>query len=162
MEMTDISKAAIEAAAKATREEICRQYREDERGKFPAGVHYYEEHVMPALIAEAALKAAAPFMPLIREPYTVCKFCHSFVGGTKCTNETYRDCYQWIVSEPFEIERLKAAGSYNDGIEAAAKVADKAIVEAKADREKFKQDEYLWCEQEAKGIAADIRALKKE
>lgn len=51
----------LERATAAAREEIVRQYREDERGKCPAGVNYYEEHVAPDLIARAVLEA-------IREP----------------------------------------------------------------------------------------------
>jgi hypothetical protein len=47
-----ISEAAIEQLAKIIREEIVRQYREDERGKCPAGTAYYEETISPWLIAQ--------------------------------------------------------------------------------------------------------------
>lgn len=49
------------AVAKAVREEIVRQYRDDERRKCPAGTPFYEEEVSPLLIAEAALKVADAF-----------------------------------------------------------------------------------------------------
>lgn len=41
--------------ASAIREEIVRQYREDERGKCPAGAAFYEENVSPLLIAQEAI-----------------------------------------------------------------------------------------------------------
>jgi hypothetical protein len=44
--------------ANAVREEIVRQYRDDERRKCPAGVLYYEEEIMPWLIAKVAAKIA--------------------------------------------------------------------------------------------------------
>ena len=44
-----------EEIAQAIREEIVRQYRDDERGKCPAGSYFYEEYVSPALIADAIL-----------------------------------------------------------------------------------------------------------
>jgi N-acetylmuramoyl-L-alanine amidase len=43
--------------AKAIREEIVRQYRDDDRGKCPAGVPFWEEEVQPILLAETALRA---------------------------------------------------------------------------------------------------------
>jgi hypothetical protein len=46
----------IMAVAKAIREEIVRQYREDERRTCPAGADYYEEEISPYLIAEAVEK----------------------------------------------------------------------------------------------------------
>lgn len=42
---------------KAIREEIVRQYRDDDRGKCLAGTVFYEEHVQPELIARTALEA---------------------------------------------------------------------------------------------------------
>lgn len=44
--------------ANAVREEIVRQYRDDERRKCPAGVCYYEEEIMPWKIAVVAAKVA--------------------------------------------------------------------------------------------------------
>jgi hypothetical protein len=38
------------------REEIVRQYRDDERGKCPAGAAYYEENISPWLIARRILE----------------------------------------------------------------------------------------------------------
>lgn len=52
-----MSDKRLMAVAKAIREEIVRQYRDDERGKCPLGVPFYEEDVAPMLIAEAAVKA---------------------------------------------------------------------------------------------------------
>lgn len=48
----------IEAAARAIREEIVRQYRDDDRRKCSTGIPFWEEEVQPMLIAEAALTAA--------------------------------------------------------------------------------------------------------
>jgi hypothetical protein len=41
--------------AKAIREEIVRQYRDDDRGKCPAGISFWEEEIQPFLLAHAAL-----------------------------------------------------------------------------------------------------------
>lgn len=45
----------IERVARAIREEIVRQYRDNERQTFIAGVNYYEENISPELIARAAI-----------------------------------------------------------------------------------------------------------
>lgn len=45
----------LEETTRAIREEIVRQYRDDDRGRCPAGAHYYEEHIGPHLIAIKAL-----------------------------------------------------------------------------------------------------------
>lgn len=45
-----------ETIAKAIREEIVRQYRDDERRTCPAGAYYYEDQIAPFLIAEAVEK----------------------------------------------------------------------------------------------------------
>ncbi len=50
----------LERAARAIREEITRQYRDDERGKCPAGAHYYEQDIAPEYIARAVLEALRP------------------------------------------------------------------------------------------------------
>ncbi len=42
--------------AKAIREEIVRQYRDDERRTCPAGAFYYEQEISPYLIAEVVEK----------------------------------------------------------------------------------------------------------
>lgn len=47
----------VKRVARAVREEIVRQYRDDERGRCPAGSAYYEEHIGPDLIARAAIAA---------------------------------------------------------------------------------------------------------
>jgi hypothetical protein len=47
----------LERIAQAVREEIVRQYRDDERYKCPAGTGFYEEYVSPGLIAKAAVEA---------------------------------------------------------------------------------------------------------
>ena len=47
----------IERVTHAVREEIVRQYRENERGKSPVGPAYYEEYVSPWLIAKCAIAA---------------------------------------------------------------------------------------------------------
>lgn len=52
--MTDKIEELMDAAAVAVRDEILRQYRDDDRGKCPAGSAWYEEHVAPGLIARAA------------------------------------------------------------------------------------------------------------
>jgi hypothetical protein len=41
--------------AKVIREEIVRQYRDDDRGKCPAGISFWEEEIQPFLLAHAAL-----------------------------------------------------------------------------------------------------------
>ena len=46
----------VERVARAVREEIVRQYREDERGKCPSGTQFYEESIGPAKIALAAIE----------------------------------------------------------------------------------------------------------
>lgn len=51
------SEETVEKIARAIREEIVRQHREDERRTFPGGSHYYEETQSPWLIARAALAA---------------------------------------------------------------------------------------------------------
>lgn len=45
------------AVATAIREEIVRQYRDDDRGKCRAGLPFWEEEVQPMLLAQAALAA---------------------------------------------------------------------------------------------------------
>ena len=45
----------IDLVSRAVREEIVRQYREDERRKCPAGAAYYEENISPWLIAQRAI-----------------------------------------------------------------------------------------------------------
>ncbi len=47
----------VEAVARAVREEIVRQYRDDDCSNCPAGSAFYEEHVAPTLIARAAIEA---------------------------------------------------------------------------------------------------------
>jgi hypothetical protein len=42
--------------ARAIREEIIRQYLDDDRGKCPAGVQFWEEQVQPALLAEIVMR----------------------------------------------------------------------------------------------------------
>lgn len=51
------SEETVARVAEAIREEIVRQYREDERRTFPGGSHYYEETQSPWLIVRAALAA---------------------------------------------------------------------------------------------------------
>lgn len=53
-------RAEMTAVAKAIREEIVRQYRDDGR-TCRAGPAFYEEEIAPYLIAEAALKAHGKF-----------------------------------------------------------------------------------------------------
>jgi hypothetical protein len=55
--MQDDDGGLVANIAKAIREEVVRQYREDERRKCPAGAAFYEEHVAPGLVADAALSA---------------------------------------------------------------------------------------------------------
>jgi len=45
----------VSIVAKAIREEIVRQYRDDDRGKCPAGSHFWEEEIQPVLLAEVAI-----------------------------------------------------------------------------------------------------------
>jgi hypothetical protein len=47
----------VERVALAIREELVRQYRDDERHKCPAGPAYYEEAISPTLIANVAIAA---------------------------------------------------------------------------------------------------------
>jgi hypothetical protein len=47
----------VEKVARGIREEIVRQYRDDERGKCPGGAAFYEENVGPYQIARAVLEA---------------------------------------------------------------------------------------------------------
>lgn len=50
--------AVVEAMARAIREEVVRQYRDDDRKKWPGLTsHFYEEYVAPRLVARAALSA---------------------------------------------------------------------------------------------------------
>lgn len=51
------SEETVATLAKAIREEIVRQYRDDERRTFPGGSYHYEETQSPWLIARAALAA---------------------------------------------------------------------------------------------------------
>lgn len=64
--MTDVT----EVLARAIREEIVRQYRENERASCPAGAAYYEEHISPELTAGAGLAAldAAGYQIVPKEP----------------------------------------------------------------------------------------------
>jgi hypothetical protein len=50
--MTERDDETIERIARAIREEIVRQYRDDDRGKCPAGVLFWEEEIQPILLAE--------------------------------------------------------------------------------------------------------------
>src|SRR5436190_2034696 len=45
------------AVAKAIREEIVRQYRDNDRARCPAGLPFWEEEVQPMLLAEVAIAA---------------------------------------------------------------------------------------------------------
>ena len=56
--------------ATAIRQEIVRQYRDDERRKCPAGAHFYEEQVAPGEIARACLSSIeeAGMVVVPREP----------------------------------------------------------------------------------------------
>jgi hypothetical protein len=47
----------MEAVAKAIREEIIRQYRDQDRQRCPAGARFWEEEVQPMLLAEVAAAA---------------------------------------------------------------------------------------------------------
>lgn len=80
----------IERVARAVREEILRQYRDDDRGKCPAGNAFYEDHVAPGLIARAAIGA-------MREPngeqLAVAKLEND---GVTNTNEDWDDCHRRI------------------------------------------------------------------
>lgn len=55
--MSNLPKEVKEAMAQAIREEIVRQYRDDERHKGPLSSHDYEEMVAPTQILNAALSA---------------------------------------------------------------------------------------------------------
>ena len=55
--MTERDDETIERIARAIREEIVRQYRDDDRGKCPAGVLFWEEEIQPILLAEVAMRA---------------------------------------------------------------------------------------------------------
>jgi hypothetical protein len=62
----------IERVARAIRGEIVRQFRDDERGKCPAGAHYYEENIGPYKIASAAIAAMRkPTKPMIEDGASV-------------------------------------------------------------------------------------------
>jgi hypothetical protein len=52
--MTDRTDTA-DRLASVIREEIVRQFRDNERHKCPAGCNFYEEHVSPLLIARCVL-----------------------------------------------------------------------------------------------------------
>lgn len=45
----------VDRVAQAVRDEIVRQYRDDERGKCSAGSAFYEEHIAPNQIARVAV-----------------------------------------------------------------------------------------------------------
>ena len=47
----------MEAVAKAIREEIIRQYRDQDRQRCHAGSRFWEEEVQPMLLAEVAVAA---------------------------------------------------------------------------------------------------------
>jgi hypothetical protein len=49
-----------ERLARIIRDEVVRQYRDDERGKCPGGAAYYEEHISPWLIALRVLEELKP------------------------------------------------------------------------------------------------------
>jgi hypothetical protein len=49
--------AVVKRVARVVREEIVRQYRDDERRKCPAGTAFYEEHISPRLIAQRVVEA---------------------------------------------------------------------------------------------------------
>ncbi len=55
--MTEYAPGAIDRVARALREEIVRQYRDDDRSKCRAGAYFWEEDVQPTLLAECALRA---------------------------------------------------------------------------------------------------------
>jgi hypothetical protein len=46
-----------ETVARAIREEIVRQYRDQDRARCPAGLPFWEEEVQPMLLAEVAIAA---------------------------------------------------------------------------------------------------------
>lgn len=47
----------MDQVAKAIREEIVRQYRDQDRQNCPAGSRFWEEEVQPMLLAEVAIRA---------------------------------------------------------------------------------------------------------
>ena len=55
--MTERDDETIERIARAIREEIVRQSRDDDRGKCPAGVLFWEEEIQPILLAEVTMRA---------------------------------------------------------------------------------------------------------
>jgi len=54
--MTNGTPQMLKQLSKAIREEIVRQYRDDDRRKCPAGIPFWEEEVQPMLLAEVALR----------------------------------------------------------------------------------------------------------
>ena len=51
-----MTERTIELVAKAIREEIVRQYRDQDRQRCPAGVPFWENEVQPMLLAEVAMR----------------------------------------------------------------------------------------------------------
>ncbi len=75
----------VEQVALAVREEIVRQYRDDERSKCPAGAHYYEVHIAPDYIARVAIAA-------MRKPTEA-----MIKGGNFSDTELLVDGYQGMI-----------------------------------------------------------------
>jgi hypothetical protein len=67
--MTQLRSAEV---ARAIREEIIRQYLDNDRAKCPAGVPFWEEEVQPMLLAEVAVRSLAA-LRMIQNPCETCK-----------------------------------------------------------------------------------------
>lgn len=52
-----MTEGKLHLVAKAIREEIVRQYRDQDRQRCPAGVQFWEDEIQPMLLAEAAIRA---------------------------------------------------------------------------------------------------------
>ncbi len=52
---TELPSHLVDRVARAVREEIVRQFRDNDRGKCPAGSAFYEEHIAPDQIARVAV-----------------------------------------------------------------------------------------------------------
>jgi hypothetical protein len=91
--------------ATAIREEIVRQYRDDDRRKCPAGQAFWEEQIQPMLLATVAAKAMqAPSLEMVRlgetAGYQAIGHALSQIEGRKFADASYRAMVEKIVDGP--------------------------------------------------------------
>lgn len=82
----------IEEASRAVREEIVRQYRDDERRKHQLGTYFYENEISPKYIARAAITA-------IREPTKEMLMAAVATSGDPDDMNDFKQAYQAMIDE---------------------------------------------------------------